>query len=215
MSDFSDQNIAEELLGWVFHGEAPWSVYAVSQLSRYDEGHAIGLIAFTIASSDHSVEARKKYRERIDRWESAVRLNRMPKQGDSDDYPRTRPPATIVFPSEAIPESVVVTKSPEKNLSFVAADELHYDIAHFDASLIADKFLKFIKSNDVLVTTFNPCGYQIQAAVALSSCIRKFNGCTLPQRGSKDSRDATLSPGEQMERLRYIAGDFGFSDRVH
>ncbi len=191
--------------------EGTWSVYSVENFSRYDESHAIALIAVTIGSKDFDANSRKKYDDRMNRWYTNVSAGKEPKQADKNECFCGKPPLTVVLPAELLGDSV--DKTPDHNKGFREADDLHYDIRSISKSFRA-QIAELCRQSKLLFTFLTPFDYQIQAGIAMSACIRR-NGCLIPPRASGDIRDQELPPQEQWERLRYLAGDAGFRCLPH
>lgn len=206
-SKFKDIDAANELASFMFgKSEGSWSVYSVEHFSRYDESHAIALVAVTIGSRDFDRNSREKYDDRLLRWYTSVSNKKEAKESDKNDWLCRKPPLTVIFPAELVGNSVV--KTPDHNGGFREADDLHYDIRSIGEN-IGTHIATLHSQSKLLFTFLTPFDYQIQAGIAMSSCIRK-NGCRIPPRAEGDVRDKELPPSEQWERLRYLAGDAGF-----
>jgi len=198
---------AEAFVQWVFGGESTWSVFALKQRHRHDEGHALGLLAAMIANSDFDAEARERYRAKVNRWADAKTHNRQAKADDLSELIRFNPPMTIVLPCSLFDEDFKFNHSPDNNLAFFPADELHYDISGVTVECFTAPISNAILQDAAIITVLTREDFRTQAAIALSSCLRKYAACVIPARTPKPH---TLNPAEQMERLRTIAGDFGW-----
>ena len=74
-SNYGDLSVAVELAQWIFDDEHSWSIYAMKCRHRHDEGHACGLMAATIASDDFNENARRRCKEKVQRWLTAKMKN--------------------------------------------------------------------------------------------------------------------------------------------
>lgn len=206
------KEVAEEFVQWVFGGESTWSVYELKQCHRLDEGHAFGLLAVTIGNQSFDAAARAKCAAKVNRWAVTQAEGLQTKRDNLGELIKYKPPMTLVLPSEAFDERFIFTHSPENNLTFLPADELHYDISGVEVERFAKPILNAIVKETATITVLTPEDFRTQAAIALSSCLRKYAGCILPS--SPPGKTHKLTSIEQSERLRTIAGDFGWQSLV-
>lgn len=177
------------------------SVYSVRSSSRFDLGHAMGVVASTIGSDDYKQRKREQYDAKL----SAVKSPHTTRSAVSDDAGAKV--ATFIIPASLVVPSTM-TYTPANNLAFGPASTRHFDVRVKDPANLAVSLLEGIRSGEVVYTFLTKPHYRSQAAIVLSWCIEQDPSL----RGWKDG--GSLSAHEQQERLRYLAGDQGFLSRA-
>lgn len=176
---------ADDLVGrvvkFVFEGDVPpFSVYATKTIDPLDQGHALAVIAESIAQKEFHASARQR------------------KKGC------TR--GTLVIPSSSLPEDASLRFTPENNLNFFPADDRHYDL-YADVRELAKTILNGIHSKMIHWTFLgnDNRNYRLQAAIAYSCCLSRFGKLdhTIPPLKWRDGN--ILSRAEQIEILMYLA----------
>ncbi len=187
------------------------SVYAVDTRDRFDAEHALGVMAGTIAADEFAPRRRDDYRRKLD--EAAASDRRKSKPTEKDLLSTKKKVVSFILPPGLLSGCSLI-RSPQANANFAPADDLHHDAKPSSVDELARRVLDGIREGEVLCTFLRPEALCTQAAIALSACIRRFGplNASLPPKGWRDGR--SLSAVEQLERLRTVAGDYGYQTRV-
>jgi hypothetical protein len=187
------------------------SIYASNTRDRFEAMHALGVMAGSLSVDSFSPERRAELVRKLD---SASRRRienpKLKKQDVSDEFGRKV--VSFVFSRELL-DAAEVKWTPENNLNFAPADQLHHDARPADVTKFARALLDGIRRGDVTYTFHRSPEFRTQAAIALSWCVYRFGDLAGgPPPAWRNGE--TLTSVEQLARLRFVAGDQGIQSRI-
>lgn len=159
-------------------GNSPLSVYEAATSDPFDCGHALGVIATTVAGEDFRPNARNRAK------------------GCTC--------GTLLIPIACLPASINLTYTPEQNRDFAPADTGHFDLAFQDKYELAQTVLNGIQTRTVAWTflTNKDGTYRLQAVIAYSHCLSVFGKLNPSSPPASWRKGATLTASEQIEILK-------------
>ncbi len=188
------------------------SIYAVDTPSPFDAAHALGVLAGTISKDEFQARKREEYLRRLHEGAASNNGRKGSKPPEKDVFGATKV-VSFILPRELLGGCALIS-TPHANANFAPADELHHDAKPSSVDAFARRLLDGIRQGHVLCTFLKSEAFRVQAAIALSACIRRF-GSLAAETPPKTWRDGeSLSAAEQLERLRTIAGHYGFQSRL-
>jgi hypothetical protein len=187
------------------------SLYGAHTRDRFDVAHALAVMAGTISVDQFDFDARQSLQKKLDDAVAKTYERKGKKQEVSDDLGRKI--VTFIIP-RGVFDVASLQHTPENNMSFTPASELHHDARPPKADTLARVFLDALRHGTVTCTYIQRREYRVQAALALSWCIDRFGDLSNgnPPKDWADGKN--LSALEQLERLRAIAGDKGIQTRI-
>jgi hypothetical protein len=184
----------------LFEGDSVVSVYAAATQDRFDVGHALAVVAATIASTEFGEKAHAKYRESI--------VAKAP-----DPKEPSRKLATISIPRKLAMRFCRARFTPLENQNFSPADDRHYDLSLINPRQFSRALLEGLRTNSVQHSSVRrPSDYRVQAGIASTECVRRFGSFSEPMPPlSRWRNGATISATDQRSRLLLAAGDAAMS----
>ena len=143
-------DLVDRVVGFVLEeGNSDLSVYGTATTDPLDHDHALGVIAEGITQKEFQKNERK-------RTNGCTR-------------------GTLLIPTSLLPRSVRLLFTPQNNLNFFPANDLHYDLFTLNTRELASAILDGIHNEAIRCAFLSKGGsYQVQAAIAYSFCLSLF-----------------------------------------
>ena len=180
------------------------SIFATTTKSRFDQGHALGVIAGSIGASAFSQSAREEY---VAKLRPTPPLSKQSQKHEPKDEFGRKLVALLCETAVFLPGDL--KKTPGGNQNFAPSDDFHYDATPEDVRRCARALLDGIHAGSVVCTRLLLPDYRAQAAIALSACIARFGEFTETAVPDGWRNGSALSAAEQIARLVCIAGGSG------
>ena len=174
-------DLVDRVVGFVFEeGNSDLSVYGTATTDPLDHDHALGVIAEGITQKDFQKNERKR----------ATGCTR----------------GTLLIPTSLLPRSVRLLFTPQNNLNFFPANDLHYDLFTLNTRELASAILDGIHNEAIRCAFLSKGGsYQVQAAIAYSFCLSLFGSLDQAKSPSQWQNGINLTSADQIEILKHLA----------
>ena len=181
------QDLIERVIRQVLGSESSGvSTYNADTIHPFDVGHALGVIAEGISSSDFHVSKGKKRKS-------------------------TCTKGSLIIPVTCFPKTTHYEFTPKNNLNFYPANHRHFDLSINDAEELATVILDGIRDQTIKYTFIkndlktSKLTYHLQAVIAYSHCLQVFGNLNHSEPPSSWSNGKTLTVSEQIETLQHLA----------
>lgn len=172
------EDLVDRVLKFVIDGQDENSVFGSETDDPLDPGHALAVIAEGIAQKNFT-KRRKKGCARC----------------------------TLFLDVESVSPFFSRRKTPENNVDFYPADNLHYDLFPIRPKDFANWFLESIKAGTVrpVFLSNNEGTYCTQARIAYSKCLERFGKLSEIDSATEWPDGKTLTTSEQIGNLEFLA----------
>jgi len=186
------------------------SVYSAETQESFDLGQAMAVVACAFGQKQLSEAKISAHRDKVVNAYLGKVAKPDLKVSDQFDVKCI----SVTVHKSAIGETDAADKTPDQNKQFGPACDYHYDIKVVDRSEFILRLIRQLRSSAAVVCVMEKSGFQTRAGIALSHCIKHLHPLS---ESLADGRWPRLGeePAIELNRLRAIAGEFGFEARLN